>query len=247
MIAEISKCPNLLNFLAGHVEGNPCDRIIKDQAVSGGARHAPEPWSGHFRNAPVIFIGLNPRFLPGIDFPSPGDADETLIDFFDGRFDGPDPAIKDGVCPRLPDGGYSEANNYWQSVKFLAEWALDKVVEPGVDYALTEVVHCCSSEGKLAYGTVGRECSARYFRLVMEEARNSKIWFALGTQAQEAIRVHMDFRDVDECSRLKTVEIGGSEKLVVFLNHPSARQPLRTLFPSPAEMRRIRKHVSARC
>jgi hypothetical protein len=68
-----------------------------------------------------------------------------VYDYFNNRFGGGDKNwIISGTKSLQIDGTYSRATRFWAEVKKRSIELLHRDVIPGLDYALTEIVHCKS-------------------------------------------------------------------------------------------------------
>jgi hypothetical protein len=210
--------------------------------------HVPEPWVGHLDSAPLLFLSSNPslsntrppiapshddvqplehpRSGSGIDHPALWQglqaprfawSDEELVDRFTAAFD---VWMPDGVRQILSaDGATGHVVVFWRAVKKHAEDLLDRGVVPGVDYALTEVVHCKSrNEDGVANAAVS--CVPMYLRSVLSLSPAALI-VVLGSQARNGFRKEFGYPDAGLISR--PLEIAGRERRIVFLAHPAAR------------------------
>lgn len=155
--------------------------------------HVPEPWVGHIERAPLLFLSTNPSLaghrprharpeapvVPfqraetfkaehpavarGLQNPRPAWSDEELIDRFTHAFD---VWMPDGVRQIGQNGALGTPVAFWRDVSKLAASFFGRAVIPGIDYALTEVVHC-KSTNEVGVPTASPECARRYLRRVL--------------------------------------------------------------------------------
>ncbi|WP_232286003.1 hypothetical protein [Prescottella equi] len=145
LLADITHCALLAECKGGG--GGPCSTIVAVQDdVSLEQHQVPEPWTGRLDLARIVFVGSNPSIDPLEDYPGWGDDPEAIRAYFVERFDGGPGQIKDGRYSPSRDGGWGGAVRFWSSVRQRAFELLPDAV-PGLDYALTEVVHCKSRGG----------------------------------------------------------------------------------------------------
>lgn len=81
-----------------------------------------------------------------------------------------------GFRTLLKDGRYDpapRAGKYWAEIHRRATELLGPDPQPGIDYALTEVVHCKSS-GNQGVTEARMECASRYLEPVLEAARRGE-------------------------------------------------------------------------
>lgn len=228
--------------------------------------HMPEPWYGHLEQAPILFVSSNPSIrkpssVPVADQPLPplsrdghplrtrlGRAptwrweDQALEGWYEDAFDF---RIHDGRKGLQADGTPKKATMYWSSVKKHAEQLIpSRQVRPGIDYALTEAVHCKSRQED-GVGDALQVCSKRYLLRVLEASASSLI-LVLGRHAKNAVRSCIKM--APEPHLEGPIRIGTKDRYFVFLPHPNAHQArsLSSCF-SPDEINRLRQIIAAAC
>lgn len=181
-----------------------------------------EPWSGDIQHAPILFLSSNPSIdeSPSVEereeFPLWSWPDEWIEDFFTHRYKGGRKQwIEDGKRYLRLDGSRGKSVSFWSHVRKRAEDLLERDVDDGVDYALTEVVHC-KSRGETGVGEALRECASRYLQRVLELSE-AKVIVILGKQAKKAVREEFSIPDG---SMFGPLEIGKRQRYTVFLPHP---------------------------
>ena len=122
---------------------------------------------GHLQTARILFLSSNPSISVKEAYPTGPVGDAELVDFFDKRFDGY--WVKGGkfapnneVTWHATGNEYGDSVSYWANIRKRAEELISKAV-PGVDYALSEVVHCKSIMGA-GVKTALPTCGSRYLR-----------------------------------------------------------------------------------
>lgn len=205
-------------------DGGFCRPIIT-QPEQTPAFQLAEPWSGRLDSAPLLFISSNPSINPDEDAPRhPGDwPDDRIADFFQHRFDSVRRWVDDRRRPRLTTGGYApRAVPFWGSCVARAAEALDrpgKNIRPGIDFALTEVVHCKSKKEKGVEKALG-PCVRRHLEPVLALAV-APVVIVFGKVAGPAIRNALT-EVADGPAALCDAVLGGRRRLVAFLPHPNA-------------------------
>jgi hypothetical protein len=211
------------------------------------AHYLPEPWQGHLETAPILFVSSNPsisgpvggqvgEFIPKgqtewlghtvTDHPSIRQlgrgpkwewADEEIVDKYESAFD---LFIEGGVRARFDDGTTARATRFWVEVRArAAELIPHRPVRPGIDYALTEAVHCKSKEERGVKDALSTY-SGRYLRRTIE-ASAARVVVVLGKVASRAVHEHLG---IEPSTRiLEGVELGGRPRSIAFLPHPNAR------------------------
>jgi len=145
LLLEIARCPNLLQCYDTTINNHPCSNIVSTQNNLLDVFHLPEPWNGEIESAPILFISSNPSININEVYPTTSWPDNEIIDFFSNRFGGNWVDIQNyRYYPKLKDGTYSKGNVFWGKVRNHSEKLLQRNVIAGIDFALTEVVHCKS-------------------------------------------------------------------------------------------------------
>ncbi len=117
------------------------------------------------------------------------------------------------------DGTYAKPNAYWSEMLNRSSELFGRPVNPGEDYALTEIVHCKSR----AMIRVGRatveECVARYLDRVLKVSA-ARVIASVGKKAGRVLRSILG-RD-GEASTIVPCTIAGRERVVLFLAAPGS-------------------------
>lgn len=227
LLHEIIRCPNLQQCFSTPQGSHPCSTIISVQRSSSphmlDQHQVPEPWSGDIEHAPILFLSSNPSIdeNPSIEerevFPLWSWQDEQIEDFFTHRYQGGRKQwIKDGIHYLQLNGSHSRRSVlFWSCVRERAKELLSDV-DDGVDYALTEVVHCKSRREKGVKGAL-HECAGRYLRPVVELS-GAKVIVVLGKQAEDAMRSEFN---IPNGNVVGPQPIDERQRYIVFLYHPS--------------------------
>lgn len=150
-------------------------------------------------------------------------SDAEIVRSFEDAFDdGPWPGIAQGIYLRARDGKRGKYVRYWGWARSVAEELLRRTPRPGRDYALTELVHCGSRHEVGVWKAVA-ECVPRYFDRVMS-ASPARVVLVVGAVARDIVRAtHPELRPSD--GNLTTGVLGGRDRLVAYMPHPSAFGP----------------------
>lgn len=208
---------------AGH---SPCATIVAAQGYRTWANfHIPEPWSGNLLTAPVLFLSSNPSISEIEAYPTGSWQDPELWNFFNERFAGT--WIRDGKQARNLDGSYGKPVSYWSSIRNRATELLNRAAVPGVDFALSEIVHC-KSKGEVGVPAAINECAARYLMrllscspatvLVLVGRKTLNYWNSLRIESVPP---------VPERDGTELQPIAGRNRVIVFLPHPTGPEPKR--------------------
>lgn len=242
-LLNIVHCPNVSQcFRGGHAD-HPCATIIGSQPSANLTDYqVPEPWSGHIASAPILFLSSNPSINRIEKYPTWNWADTRVVDFFERRFgDGKEAWVVDGNRALQVDGTYARPTRFWGAVRGRASEVLARQAVPGVDYALTEVVHCKSREEK-GVREAWQECIDCHLIPVLSISA-ARVLIVIGKFAHEALQ--HKFALVDKSELHGPVDIAGRGRMIVFLPHPASFSKSKTLAKclSSAELAKLRTFV----
>jgi hypothetical protein len=141
---SIAYCKNVVLCQHGD-ESHPCAKIVHSQHVRDGDFQLPEPWRGQIDKARILFLGSNPSI--GHDRYALQSSPETQVwESQHLAFGGGSRAyIIGGTKTTKPDGSTDRNVRYWSCIRARAHELMPKAI-PGQDYAISEVVHCKSTE-----------------------------------------------------------------------------------------------------
>lgn len=223
LLLEIARCSLVQHCIDRPTHDHPCFTIVHSQG-SGSVDHhqVPEPWSGHIDHAPILFVASNPSISDQDVFPTGQWSDEDITDFFNNRFGGGKQQwIRDGTKGLGKDGVHLRATHFWAGVKQRAIELLERDVEPGVDYALTEIVHC-KSKSEIGMREAQDFCVSRYLGRILSMS-DASIIVVLGKPAREALETELGIPK--DRTMHGPAGLWGRERIVTFLPHPNAHQP----------------------
>jgi hypothetical protein len=220
LLNEIAHCPHVNFCIQNPSVDHPCREIVFSQSSSTlNEYQVPEPWSGCIEQAPILFLSSNPSISSVEDYPRWSWSDDAIDDFFNNRFGGGRKVwIKDGIKSLQKDGTYSGGVNFWSAVRQRAAELFQRNVTPGIDYAITEIVHCKSVK-EIGVKEAQNQCVQSYLQKVLQMAA-ARVVVVLGKQAKEVMQY--EFNIPKDVSLFGPIAIGGREKLITFLPHPSA-------------------------
>jgi hypothetical protein len=221
LLDEITNCPHARQCLDNSTIENPCREIVESQAQLGITQfQVPEPWSGQIDTAPILFLSSNPSIGGDEVYPTWDWSSEDVYDYFNHRFGGGHKDwVLDGKKSLRTDGTYGRATKFWAAVRVRAKELFQRDVIPGIDYALTEIVHC-KSRNEIGVQQAQAQCVLIYLRRVLELAK-AKVIVVLGKQAGQIIQ--REFAISPEKLLSEPIQIGDRQKLFTFLPHPNAR------------------------
>jgi hypothetical protein len=229
VLLRIVRCPHIVDVLEEHRIGHRCARIVGIQETVMERFQLPEPWSGDLEHAPILFLGSNPGYAASEEYPLWAWKDEEVVDFFQHRFgDGQKEWVKDSLYPLLNIDGcgcYDQKKNwvrYWAAVRRRAAELLGtRGAVPGVDYAMSEVVHC-KSKGETGVSAAVEVCVPLYLERLLAVA-GAKVVVCLGMVAGGLVREKWGVSTTAHIHG--PVEIGGRQRYFAFLPHPNSRGP----------------------
>lgn len=205
-----------------------CSPIIRGQrATSWSNFQVPEPWTGHLASAPLLSLSSNPSISYTEKYPTGGWQVNDVIDFFEDRFEGH--WVKAGKQALQLDGSYGNAVRYWSNIRSRAEELLGKSPVPGVDYVLSEVVHC-KSISEAGVREALHTCAKRYLGQILELFPATVIVLV----GKKALEVWNNVSSVPLAADQKMegtalTELNGKKRAIIYMPHPAAftREPKR--------------------
>ena len=248
LLLEIAHCRVVKDIRDRKVLSHCCQTIVGVQTEA--EYHLPEPWVGEIDHAPILFISSNPSIDTDEVFPNDDESTwppERIADFFQNRFRSHEGWVKDGRYV-LRHNGYSGSwVRFWASARVRASEILQikkTAVVPGVDFALTEIVHC-KSRNEMGVAEAQAFCSDRYLGRILSIAA-ARILIVYGTRARQAICRHFGLGAEETTARIfGPTEIAGTSRMLVFLPHPSARRANKSFHRDELDaLRRYRESKS---
>ena len=221
---EIARCPIIDAVLRG--EPSPCREVVGFQKRNAADRWVAEPWSGHLDIAPILFVSSNPSSGNPDEHPVAGDltassTDNAILNTFDKAFEpGPWFGIHDGTHLRAPDGTPGKYISYWGSCKSRASELVGRPARPGLDYALTEVVHC-GSQHEIGVWPAASVCVPRYLERILIRSPAAVV-VVVGSVARGITRTLVPALAGDS-PYVGPVIWAGRNRHVLFVPHPNAR------------------------
>jgi hypothetical protein len=226
LLLSIARCEIAKQVLNDAEAAHCCARIVLSQEKNAiTPQRVPEPWNGQLTSARLLFVASNPAISGTELYPDSNWGDDRLVEFFEGRFGDKDqsPISSGGRCVLNINGTRDRANPFLSSIRMRAlELGLER---PGIDYAVTEVVHCKSRSEKFGVKDARSICADRYFREVLAAA-GARVFVLLGRHAAWAA---VKLLDVTPGSVMQRTYFGGQERMTVILPHPNARGKKKSL------------------
>jgi uracil-DNA glycosylase len=234
---SIARCKNAAACFAD--ASHPCATIVRSQKASDIASfQLPEPWVGEIDVAPILFVASNPS-IGEDEHAMESASDEEVWDSHHFAFGGGKRTyISDGIRTTDPDGSIIKPVRYWASVRARARELLSPLpLVYGKSYAMTEIVHCKSID-EIGVAAAAETCAAEHLENVLGIAA-AVVVVAMGAVAHQWLGASKDG------PRVFARMLGGRERLVAALPHPSARGGPKSFAANltPAEMARLREAV----
>ena len=209
LLLRINRCPEVQS--ARSSPSHPCAKIVGLQPSS--VFQAPEPWRGHIETAPILFVSSNPSISGAKTFPPNGWTDRQIVEYYQGCFD------RDVSGPyQINDKAYASVA-FWREVRARAGEILGRPAVQGTDFALTELVHCKSTQEEGVRQALPL-CTQRWLAQVVEQS-GAKVLVVLGKPAEAVCSETWSLN-----SRRKlhlTVPTPGKDRAILFLPHPNSR------------------------
>jgi len=228
LLIEISSCPVAASIRTG--QDGPCQKIVSSQ--TGISFQRPEPWSGRLDIAPILFLSSNPSIDEEETYPDASWEAERITDFFQNRFSSPAGWVDSHLCALKRDGTRTDWVRYWAAARARTSEILGKPkteVKLGIDFALTEVVHC-KSRNQMGVREALECCSQRYLERVLAISA-ARVMIVYGEYARYAVCRRYDSGIVSWClpNKLAEFRLGDRSKILVFLPAPNERGSEKTL------------------
>lgn len=240
LLNDIAFCENVRKVLVENLS-SPCEKIIKSQNCDYSNFQLPEPWSGDIENCCLLFISSNPAINKKEEYPDGSDywKKEIIEDFFINRFSEEEKWTKD-LRTRLKNSEFSKGmGKFWPAVRSTAKKLFGiENIKIGKDYAITEIVHCKSTNEKKGVPEALDTCAGKYLERKINLTK-APVIVVLGAIAGKYIRKKYGIGE--KVLKVDLVEIN---KTLVFLPHPNAfeiKDPKRLL--SIEQLEDIRKKL----
>lgn len=229
LLIDISHCPVAAAVRSGQVGCDPCQNIIRSQKAS--TFQLPEPWSGRIDVAPILFLSSNPSIDELEMYPDSSWEPNQVIDFFQNRFSSPSRWVT-RLCALRKDGTRTRWVKFWAAARARVSEILEKPkaeIRPGIDFALTEVVHC-KSRKEVGVKDARSFCSNLYLERVLSIAAANTI-IVFGEHAKQTVRDRYSDAEIKWHipGRVGEFTIANRTRILVFLPAPNAYGPEKTL------------------
>jgi hypothetical protein len=214
---DICQCPNV--ELAKRDKSHPCHEVVSVQ--KGLAEfQLPEPWTGNLAGSRLLVFASNPSIDETEAYPTKDWPENWILDFFKNRFDEEYGWTQDGLHVLQKDRiNYAKRPvPFWAEVRKQAARIYGFEAEPGVDYTLTEVVHC-KSRSRIGVRAAADKCGKRWLGQILR-ASTAKVLLVLGDEAGEMLGELLDLDETHISHRY--LDFAGADLWVLFVPAPGS-------------------------
>ena len=220
LIRQIAYCENIEKTSTNCGETD-CKKILTSQKSENNNYQLPQPWNGDIETSKILFISFNQSLNLDDYYPDNSWKKNDVYDFFVNRFSEKFIWVKNQLYPLEKNKQYRDSKHwirYWAGVRNYAKFIFQFTPEPGIDYSLTEIVHC-KSEGGNGVNEAALECYNKHFDKILN-LTSAKILIVVGKKTEEKIKSIYNFNSK---VKLQIQMINDIERIWVFIPHPYAR------------------------
>lgn len=223
---------------------HPCRKIVTLQSADPDEWQVPEGWAGNLAEAKILFLSSNPSISEAADYDNPLHAedyprgswsDDAITHFATNRFGEGEgyPATIDGRLRRR-DGQLSDRRVvFWLNVRKRAQELIEGA-RPDQHYAMTEVVHCKSTQ-EIGVAEAVPRCASTHLDAIIK-ASHARLLVVLGAKARDRISPLWNLPSGfgtkastgDENTNLAVRNVGGTDRLIAYLWHPTGMTAPKT-------------------
>ncbi|GEM_PF-6465390 len=235
LLLRIARCPRFFRILESNDDYlSCCEKVVNSQEKQLGIKdisdfQLPEPWNGDIVRAPILVVSSNPSISKEELYPTKDWPDEVIIDFFVNRFKDRGEKYSWVYNNRVlnKDGSRGKTVRYWTSIKNRVKELISKEPIPGIDYCITELVHCKSQKQEGVMGAFGF-CAELYFNRIVR-AGNFKLIMAIGSVVREYFNCRPSIYGIP----------------VIYLRHPNAFAKKTEDVCGNPQVKKIKERLSA--
>jgi hypothetical protein len=217
LLLDICKCPNVK--LAMQDKNHPCHSVVSVQNNSNEFQ-VPEPWTGNLDHSKLLIIASNPSIDESEAYPTNDWEDAWIVDFFKNRFDEDYGWTQKGLHVLQKDRiNFAERHvPYWAEVRKQASRIYGRDAVAGIDYTLTEVVHCKSRKRK-GVKSAAETCSEKWLDRILRIS-SARVLLILGEDAGGLMQksLHLNCKIISHGIRV----ISGKRMWVLFVPAPGS-------------------------
>ena len=262
---SVARCSKLVRAAKETEEGrhHPCRKIVDSQEAFAGPFQVPEAWAGNLASARIVFLSSNPAISAGNPtakwrakriaekYPTVEWHDAEIADFMLNRFDPDHGWVLDRRHRKVettdgPTWGTPEP--YWGWVE-KETYALLGSGSPWYEQAvMTEVVHC-KSNGEEGVAQAAPLCAGTHLDRILASSPAGLV-LVIGSRAAQTLKLAYPnvfgqrplFGKYTEQGvpypdqNVIHAALGGRDRLICFLKHPSSHGAKPSLASSYPEM-----------
>ncbi len=220
LINRIAYCENIEKVSTNCGETN-CEKILTSQKRDNNNYQMPQPWNGNIETSKILFISFNQSLDLDEYYPDNSWKKNDVHDFFINRFSEKFIWVKNQLYPLEKNKQYRDSKHwirYWAGVRNFAKFIFQFTPEPGIDYSLTEIVHCKSIEEN-GVNEAALECYNKHFNNILN-LTSAKIFIVVGKKTEKKVKSINNFNSK---AKLQIQKINDIERIWVFIPHPYAR------------------------
>jgi uracil-DNA glycosylase len=216
---DIIYCPNIELYY--NKKDTICNDIIGfQQGVQKASFQIPEPFCGEIDKAKILIIGSN----PSIDlkqnelFPTYEWDENRIIEYFYKRYE---KYIENGTKKIMKNGKYRTVQ-YWSGINVRVKEIfelINKEFIPGIDYCLTEIVHCKSNH-EFGIKKAVNYCN-KYLKEIIKLSPASLLMI-VGKTAKKSFCKQYELEKYLNKKVSDSENIEGKERLIYFIPAPNA-------------------------
>lgn len=274
---SVARCSELVRVNKVTDEGlrHPCRKIVDSQDAFEGPFQVPEAWAGNLASASIVYLSSNPAISAGNPaskwrakriaerYPTVDWRDSDIADFMINRFNPEHGWVVDRRHRKVEteDGpAWGTPEPYWGWVEQQTVALLGSETPWYEQSVMTEVVHCKSNreEGVAESAAL---CASKHMDRILAASPAGLIVVVGSKAAQTLVLAYPDvfqqrpmFGKYTEFGmpyrehNLVQMTLGGRDRLVCFLKHPSAhgtRPSLSTSYPDDIDRIKLAADGSA--
>lgn len=257
----------------GH--GHPCRKIVNSQNAFDGPFQVPEAWAGNLASARIVYLSSNPAISAGNPaskwrakriaekYPTIDWRDSDIADFMINRFNPEHGWVVDRRHRKVEtaDGpAWGTPEPYWGWVEQQTVALLGSETPWYEQSVMTEVVHCKSNREE-GVAEAASLCTSKHMDRILAASPaglivvvGSKAAQTLGLAYPDVFQQRPMFGKFTEFGipyrehNLVQMTLGGRDRLICFLKHPSAhgaRPSLSTSYPDDIDRLKLAAEGSA--
>jgi hypothetical protein len=159
--------------------------------------------------------------------------DERINDFFSNRFSSQNGYVKSEngrrFSIRMEDGSYKRLKgvSFWSDVHNIARIVLNRDVQIGKDYAITEIIHCKTRTENGVNRKCYEQCLTKWFNQILDVAKNVRSIVVVGKNPRDYVGRFLQIENPQCYKWYECMTLFGRNYKLLFVDHHAARKPGR--------------------